>query len=723
MEKYVFYFLFLMFSILNSQEKVLDSLINLDEVSVTGSRASEDMPITFSNISKKDLSKRNLGQDLPILLNFLPSVVTTSDAGAGIGYTGIRVRGSDATRVNVTINGIPYNDPESQGTFWVNLPDISSSVENIQVQRGVGTSTNGSSAFGATINILTDGISKEGYTKISRSYGSFNSQKSTVKYSTGLINNKFEFSGRHSKIKSDGYIDRASSNLKSYFFQGLYKNDKTLFKLLVFGGSEITYQSWYGVDPFTLKNDRTYNFAGEIYNSNNELLGFYDNQVDNYKQDHYQFHWNEKINANLNLSIGLNYTYGRGFYEEYNNNQTLKSLKLEDINIGGEKIIETDNVGQKWLDNDNYITTLSLQYFTDKTKIIFGGSYGRYIGDHFGKMVWAKFSSNALPNHEFYYNQGKKNDGNIYIKLTQKINRKLSLFGDFQLRKVSYKVNGEVNGPSKISVNDKFSFLNPKFGINYNLNGLTRMYFSYASASREPNRTDYENGNPKPEKMDDYELGIKFFNNRIDSKLNLYLMDYKDQLVLTGQLDEVGAPIRQNVGDSYRFGLEFEGIFKINDKLISDFNLSVSSNKNRNFYFKRDGLIQNLGKTNISFSPSVIAGNKFILVVDENFSASVLSKYVGEQYMGNIDSNLSKLDSYFTNDLNINYQILPKKWIKKMDIYLLVNNFLNQKYISNGYWYSYDDNWTEDGKINTIEGVGYYPQAGINFFLGTNIEF
>ena len=723
MEKYVFYFLFLMFSILNSQEKVLDSLINLDEVSVTGSRASEDMPITFSNISKKDLSKRNLGQDLPILLNFLPSVVTTSDAGAGIGYTGIRVRGSDATRVNVTINGIPYNDPESQGTFWVNLPDISSSVENIQVQRGVGTSTNGSSAFGATINILTDGISKEGYTKISRSYGSFNSQKSTVKYSTGLINNKFEFSGRHSKIKSDGYIDRASSNLKSYFFQGLYKNDKTLFKLLVFGGSEITYQSWYGVDPFTLKNDRTYNFAGEIYNSNNELLGFYDNQVDNYKQDHYQFHWNEKINANLNLSIGLNYTYGRGFYEEYNNNQTLKSLKLEDINIGGEKIIETDNVGQKWLDNDNYITTLSLQYFTDKTKIIFGGSYGRYIGDHFGKMVWAKFSSNALPNHEFYYNQGKKNDGNIYIKLTQKVNRKLSLFGDFQLRKVSYKVNGEVNGPSKISVNDKFSFLNPKFGINYNLNGLTRMYFSYASASREPNRTDYENGNPKPEKMDDYELGIKFFNNRIDSKLNLYLMDYKDQLVLTGQLDEVGAPIRQNVGDSYRFGLEFEGIFKINDKLISDFNLSVSSNKNRNFYFKRDGLIQNLGKTNISFSPSVIAGNKFILVVDENFSASVLSKYVGEQYMGNIDSNLSKLDSYFTNDLNINYQILPKKWIKKMDIYLLVNNFLNQKYISNGYWYSYDDNWTEDGKINTIEGVGYYPQAGINFFLGTNIEF
>jgi len=492
---------------------------------------------------------------------------------------------------------------------------------------------------------------------------------------------------------------------------------------LVFGGSEITYQSWYGVDPFTLKNDRTYNFAGEIYNSNNELLGFYDNQVDNYKQDHYQFHWNEKINANLNLSIGLNYTYGRGFYEEYNNNQTLKSLKLEDINIGGEKIIETDNVGQKWLDNDNYITTLSLQYFTDRTKIIFGGSYGRYIGDHFGKMVWAKFSSNALPNHEFYYNQGKKNDGNIYIKLTQKINRKLSLFGDFQLRKVSYKVNGEVNGPSKISVNDKFSFFNPKFGINYNLNGLTRMYFSYASASREPNRTDYENGNPKPEKMDDYELGIKFFNNRINSKLNLYLMDYKDQLVLTGQLDEVGAPIRQNVGDSYRLGLEFEGIYKINDKLISDFNLSVSSNKNRNFYFKRDGLIQNLGKTNISFSPSFIAGNKFILVIDENFSASVLSKYVGEQYMGNIDSNLSKLDSYFTNDLNINYQILPKKWIKKMDIYLLVNNFLNQKYISNGYWYSYDDNWTEDGKINTIEGVGYYPQAGINFFLGTNIEF
>tara|TARA_B110000116_G_scaffold272344_1_gene296754 strand:+ start:1140 stop:3326 length:2187 start_codon:yes stop_codon:yes gene_type:complete len=712
---------------INAQQKVSDSLygqlISLEEISVSGLRASGEIPITFSEVTAKELSTRNLGQDLPILLNFLPSVVTTSDAGSGIGYTGIRIRGIDATRVNVTINGIPYNDAESQGTFWVNLPDLTSSIESIQLQRGVGTSTNGSSAFGASINILTDGISEKRFTKISKSFGSFGSQKTTVKHSTGIINDHFEFSGRYSKIKSDGYIDRASSDLKSYFFQGVYTNKNTLLKAIIFGGSEITYQSWYGVDKSILKSNRTYNSAGEIYDSNLNLLGYYDNQVDDYKQDHYQFHWNEKISSKINFSLGVNYTYGRGFYEEYNNNQTLESLQLNQINIGSITVNKTDNITQKWLDNNYYVGTFSLQYYSDNTDIVIGGSYGKYIGDHYGNLIWAKFSSNALPNHKFYKNQGKKNDATVYWKINQDVNDRLSIFGDVQYRKIKYDIEGVVNGPKRISVNDTFSFFNPKIGLNYKANNSRLFYISYAKAHREPNRTDYENGTPKSEKLDDYEAGIRIKKSKIQSQVNLYYMNYKDQLVLTGQIDQVGSPIRKNIGNSYRFGLELESFIEINSKFSWSPNFSLSKNKNKNFSFKLDGEIKNLGETNISYSPSLVAGNSIVFSPNSFFSLGILSKYVGEQFMGNIDSNLSKLDSYFINDFRVNYSVISKKWFKEIQLSLLVNNVLNKKYTSNGYFYTYDDTWSNPQAIKTIEGASYYPQAGINFLIGTNINF
>ena len=709
------------------QEQAKDSLtaspISLEEVSVTGLRASEDQPVPFSEVTKEDLASRNLGQDLPILLNFLPAVVTTSDAGAGIGYTGIRVRGSDATRVNVTINGIPYNDAESQGTFWVNLPDFASSVESIQLQRGVGTSTNGSSAFGASLNILTNAATREAYAEITNAVGSFNTLRHTLKFSTGLLNDHIEISGRLASIASDGYIDRASSDLNSYFLQGIYQDDNTLLKALMFGGHEITYQSWFGVDPFTLENDRTYNFAGEIYNANGDLTGYYDNQVDNYRQDHYQFHWNQKYNQNWSSSLGLNYTYGRGFYEEYNNDASLANLRLNDVTLGGATQSTTDNITRKWLDNDFYVLTANAQYTTDDTNLVLGGLVSTYDGDHFGKLIWATFASNAQPNHEFYRNKGEKSEVTFFGKLTQKVADKLSAYVDLQFRNVGYKANGTINELGTIDIDDSFNFFNPKLGVTYNANENTQWYLSYAKAQREPNRTDYENGSPRPEVLNDFEAGIRKKGNRVTWAANLYYMRYKDQLVLTGEIDEVGAPIRENVGDSYRLGLELEANLALSDQWLWQPNITLSENKNLDFRFQRDGALQNLGNTNIAYSPNIVAGSNLVFVPSTQFQVGILSKYVGEQYLGNIDADLSKLPAYFINDLNVTYSIGPLKWVKNIDFSLLVNNIFNAQFESNGYFYTYDDTWSDPNQVTTIEGVGYYPQAGRNFLLGTTIRF
>ena len=714
-------------SLFAQQEQAKDSLmgssISLEEVSVAGLRANNEQPVPFSEVTKEDLASRNLGQDLPILLNFLPAVVTTSDAGAGIGYTGIRVRGSDATRVNVTINGIPYNDAESQGTFWVNLPDFASSVESIQLQRGVGTSTNGSSAFGASLNILTNAATSKAYAEITNGIGSFNTLRHTLKFSTGLLNDHIEISGRLANIQSDGYIDRASSDLKSYFLQGIYQDENTILKALVFGGHEITYQSWFGVDPYTLENDRTYNFAGEIYDNNGNLTGYYDNQVDNYQQDHYQFHWNQTYNARWSSSVGLNYTYGRGYYEEYNNDDSLANLRLDEVTLGGATQSTTDDITRKWLDNDFYVLTANAQYNTDQTNVVLGGLISTYDGDHFGKLIWATYASNAQPNHEFYRNKGEKNEVTFFGKLTQKVADKLAAYVDLQFRNVAYKANGTVNELGTIAIDDSFNFFNPKLGVTYSANENTQWYLSYAKAQREPNRTDYENGSPRPEVLNDFEAGVRKKGSRATWAANLYYMRYKDQLVLTGDIDEVGAPIRENVGDSYRLGLELEANLALNDQWLWQPNVTFSQNKNRDFRVERDGALQNLGDTNIAYSPNVVAGSNLVYLPSTQFQVGLLSKYVGEQYLGNIDAELSKLPAYFINDLNITYSTGPLSWVKTIDISLLVNNLFNAQFESNGYFYFYDDTWSNPNQITTIEGVGYYPQAGTNFLLGTTIKF
>ncbi|WP_276979527.1 TonB-dependent receptor, partial [Flavobacterium filum] len=552
------FFLFSLNGFSQEQQAVADSTktkdIPLDEVLVSAVRVTAQSPVTFSNLRKEEFQTRNLGQDIPIMMNYLPSVVTTTDAGAGVGYTGIRVRGSDATRVNVTINGIPYNDSESQGTFWVNMPDFASSTESLQLQRGVGTSTNGAGAFGASLNILTDSYSKEASGEISNSFGSFNTRKHTVKFSTGLMNDKFEIAGRLSNIVSDGYIDRAFSDLKSYFLQGTYVGENTLIKALAFGGTQKTYQAWYGLEDLELlENDRTFNVAGMYFDDEGNMK-FYDNETDNYQQDHYQLHWNESWSDNWSTNLAFHYTKGKGYFEQYKEDEDFADYGLNPITLGGGTIDVTDLIRRRWLDNDFYGTTFSLNFKKDKVDFIFGGGANKYEGAHFGEIIWARYASQSEIRDRYYDDFSTKTDVNVFAKLNYDLTNNWRLFGDIQYRNVGFKANGEDTG----IVNDTFNFINPKAGITFTLNQRNHFYFSYAKAQREPNRNDYENGSPKPEKLDDFELGWRLATANTKLNVNGYFMKYKDQLVLTGELNDVGAPIRANSGDSYRIGLEVD---------------------------------------------------------------------------------------------------------------------------------------------------------------------
>lgn len=735
------------FTTVNAQQnnKITDSTSTqkLDEVLVKAVRVDADSPITHSNVSKEEIGKRNLGQDIPVLLNYLPSVVTTSDAGAGIGYTGIRVRGVSGSSTNVTINGIPYNDAESLGTFWVNLQDFSSSVESLQVQRGVGTSTNGAGAFGASVNILTDAVSNETLGETSHSFGSYNTRRHNVKFSTGLLNNHFELAGRLSQIKSDGYIDRAASNLKSYFVQGSYVNNGTLLKAVVFGGHEITYQSWYGFNPVDvaavganpdINNNRRYNISGIQLDENGVFEGFYDNQVDDYKQDHYQLHWNQRWNNNWSTNLGLNYTDGRGFFEEFvddyyysnvffANDASFSFLGKDPITVNGNEVNSQDYVRRRWLDNNFYVLNTNVNYKNEKVNIITGLSYSTYHGDHFGELIWEQYANTNNFGDRYYEGDGDKYDFNAFSKLTYRFNDNLSLYADVQYRSVNYDTSGVNSDLEVFKIDETFNFFNPKLGFNYSLNTKSDLYFSYARANREPSRSDFEN-NPevKPEELNDFELGWRYKNKNIALNANAYYMAYNEQLVATGALDNSGAQIRANTGKSYRVGLEVEAKIALN-KLTLQPNFTISSNKNQETFFKRDGVLQNLGETNIAFSPDVVVGNALTYSFMPNFQATLLSKFVGEQYMSNIDSEFSKLDSYFVNDLNVVYEIETKSIFKSITLTGLVNNIFGEKYISNGFFFTFDDDWSVPGEVSTIEGAGYYPQATTNFLLGVTLKF
>ena len=695
-----------------SQETKKDTtkVTELKEVTISSVRAKDKNPITYTNVSKEEIAPRNLGQDVPVLLQYLPSVVSTTDAGNGVGYTYMRVRGSDGSRINVTLNGVPFNDSESQGTFFANLPDFASSLESVQLQRGVGTSTNGAGAFGASLNMATKSYQEKAYAEISNSYGSFNTRKHTLSFGTGLHNN-FEMNGRISNIASDGFIDRATSNMFGYFFNVNYVKESTLVKLLAFGGKEKTYQAWYGIeDPEKLKNDRTFNPAGMYFDEFGNMQ-FYDNETDNYWQNHFQLHWTEKWSENWISNAALHYTIGKGYFEQYKEDADLTDYNLPAFN--GNPI--SDLVRKRWLDNDFFGATFSLNYKTAKTDLLFGGAANRYLGLHYGEVVWTQ---NYIPNPNRYYdNFGNKDDVNFYTKASYNLTNKLNLFADLQYRMVFY----DATSTKFDDVNDTFRFFNPKTGLNYQLNDKNAFYGYFGIANKEPRRDDYESGAIKPERLFDYELGWKYNSKKVKLSANAFYMRYNDQLVLRGDLNDVGSPIFTNSGKSYRLGLEVESTIALTDKLILNPNFTLSQNKNEDFYYEINGAVQNLGNTNIAYSPDFIFGNRFSYLPIKGLQLSLLSKFVGEQYMGNIDSDVSKLDSYFINDFNFSYDWKINKGIKSIVFSGLVNNIFNVEYESNGYFYTYDDD--SSGSTITYGGAGYYPQAGINFLFGLSLKF
>ena len=680
----------------------------LEEVLVSAVRVKANAPVTHSNLSKKEIAKRNLGQDIPILLNYMPSVVSSSDAGAGIGYTYLRVRGSDA--LNVTVNGIPYNDAESQGTFWVNMGDFASSTQSLQLQRGVGTSTNGSGAFGASLNILTDAISEESGGEISNSMGSYGTRKHTVKFTTGKVNDHFEFAGRLSNIYSDGYVDRAFSNLKSYFLQGSYTDENTLIKVLSFGGKENTYQAWYGLS------------ADELAANRRQNPYTYDNETDNYDQNHYQLHWNERFNKNWSTTIGLNYTKGSGYFEQYK--------EAEDANDFNNLITDgSDVIVRRWLDNDFYVVNFNTNYKNDVLNFIAGGSYSNYTGDHYGEVVWgSNLAENTAIRDRYYFSDAKKTDFSVFAKTTFNVSEKFAGYIDLQGRFIGYQTQGITSDIATIDVDSNFNFFNPKIGFTYKINERNSLYTSFAVANREPNRNDFEVGLTTPETLSDYELGWRLKTENIKLNTNVYYMDYKNQFVLTGAINDVGAPIRATSGSSFRLGAEIDAEIRISDQLSVQSNATISSNKNRDFYLTKDGITtpKSLGNTDLSFSPDVILGNMITYRPVENLQFSFLTKYVGKQFMSNFGSDISSndvLDSYVTSDINFVYELETEKIFKAIVFTALINNLFNETYVDRGYYYTYDDTWSNSGTTTTLDGAGYYPQATRNFLIGVTLKF
>ncbi|SFU08266.1 iron complex outermembrane recepter protein [Algoriphagus locisalis] len=693
-----------------------------EEFIVSATRASATTPTTFQTIDKAELAERNLGQDIPILLNFTPSVVTNSDAGAGIGYTSMSIRGSDQSRINVTVNGIPMNDAESHGVFYVNMPDFASSVDNIQIQRGVGTSTNGAATFGASLNIQTDTRKDEPYAEVSNSAGSFNSWKHTIKAGTGLLNNRFAVDARLSKITSDGYVDRAFSDLKSFFVSGGYYGENHVVKLNIFSGQEQTYQAWYGLPESKLEDDRTFNYYT------------YDNETDNYQQDHYQLIYTGKIGSNWKTNAALHYTYGRGYYEQYREDDDFASYGLPDVAIGGETFSSTDIIRRRWLDNDFFGGIASVNYISDDGKwdVILGGGVNRYDGDHFGEIIWARIAGETNIRDRYYDNNAVKDDRNIYLKATHEISPGLNLFGDLQVRGINYTFFGVNDDQRIVDGNETYTFFNPKFGLSYEQSNGQVWYASVAVANREPKRSDFTDNPiteiPRPERLNNIEAGVRAQKGRFNYNANFYYMGYKDQLILTGQINDVGAYIRENVANSYRAGIELSGNYQVSKAFTVGGNLTLSQNKIKEFTeyvddysteeFQQEAFTYE--NTDIAFSPNTIASAIVEYKPIDNLSLNWMSKYVGKQYLDNSANDSRSLDSFFTNDFRVSYQVQPR-FFKSLELNLMVNNIFNELYEPNGYTFSYFVPGESQKELVTENY--YYPMAGTNFMLGLNLKF
>ncbi|MDG1147379.1 MAG: TonB-dependent receptor [Crocinitomicaceae bacterium] len=723
------------------KEGIKDSLQILEEMTVSVIRAGSKTPTTYSNMDRKEIESKNFGQDLPYLLNTLPSTVVTSDAGAGVGYSGIRIRGVDPTRTNVTINGIPVNDSESHGVYWVNMPDFASSVDNIQVQRGVGTSSNGASAFGASINIKTNSINRKAYGTLDNSYGSFNTWKNTVKAGTGLINGKFTLDTRLSRISSAGYIDRAKSNLKSYYLSGSWHSEKSLLRATVFSGKEKTYQAWYGT-PESVMNGNQAEIAA--YADRNWISGSdrdnlltsgrtynhytYENEVDNYQQDHYQLHFNHAFSHKLKLTSALHYTRGKGYYEQYKADEDLVDYGFSNVILPNDTVTSTDLIRRRWLDNHFYGGVFSLSYDNGPLNLIFGGGANQYIGGHYGEVIWAEFASNSEIRDRYYDNEAQKFEAHSYLKGSYKKGG-LTIYGDIQYRHIDYSFLGidDVSGTIKaIDQTLSFDFINPKAGFMYDFNKRNNTYVSVAVANREPVRRDFRESTPenrpKVEQLINLEAGYRYKGNQLMVNANAYYMHYNDQLVLTGQINDVGGYTRTNVDVSRRVGLELEAGYRITKKLSVTGNLTLSDNKIKEFneYVTnydiggQDTIIHT--NSDLAFSPNIIAAAGVKYEPLKGLSISLLGKHVGRQFLDNTSTDSRSLDAYTTFNVQVNYTIKDVLF-KEMTVGLLVNNVANKMYANNGYTWGYIA-----GNERTVENF-YYPQAGRNFLVRVLLKF
>ena len=689
----------------------------LQPIEITAVRAAENAPFAKTNLTKKEIEKNNLGQDLPFLLNQTPSVVINSDAGNGVGYTGIRIRGTDASRINVTLNGIPYNDAESQGTFFVNLPDFSSSVNSIQVQRGGGSSSNGAGAFGASINLSTNEINKDFTLELNNSVGSFNTFKNTLKVSSGILGKHFTIDGRLSNITSDGYIDRAATTLRSYYFSTAYVDEKNSLRLNIFSGKEKTYLAWNGVSENDLKNNPTFNLSGQ------EQQGSpYKNETDNYLQTHYQLFFNHQFNAFWKSNITLFLSKGAGYYEQYKAAQDLSAYGLPNYTEGANTVTKTDLIRQLWLDNNFYGTVFSLQHQKKNTQFTIGGGWNGYDGKHYGKIIWAQVEPAVPFNYRWYDLTASKKDLSLFSKWTQQWGNHWQTYADMQVRNVSYTINGFRNNPS-MKVNNIYTFLNPKMGITYS-NKNWQAYFSYAVANKEPNRDDFEAGiaqQPMAEKLNDFELGLEKKFSKVSFAANLYYMLYKNQLVLTGKINDVGAYTRTNIPNSYRLGLELQSKATVSKYINISANVAFSENKVKDYaeyiddYDNGGQVVNQYKKTTISFSPAVVAGSTIDIVPLKNSEISFLSKYVSSQYLDNTAQNTRKLNGYFVQDVRLSYSV-KNNFTKAFNIILQLNNVFNKKYEPNGYTYSYISG-------GLVTENYYFPMARFNWMLGVNLRF
>ena len=704
----------------SQEQKKFNDTTLLQPVEVSSIRAGDKAPFTKTNLSKKEMEKNNTGQDIPFILNQTPSVVVNSDAGTGVGYTGIYIRGSDATRINTTVNGIPYNDAESQSTYFVDMPDFISSANSIQIQRGVGTSSNGTGAFGATISLSTNEVNEKAYAEVNNNYGSFNTWKNTVKVGSGLISNHFTIDARLSRVTSDGYIDRASSNLSAFYLSGAYINKGSTLRLNIFSGKEKTYQAWNGVPAALLDSIRTYNSSGTDKRGEP-----YDNETDNYTQTHYQLFFDHIINTKWSFNTAVFFVKGKGYYENYKGQQAFSSYGLPDLVLGDTTITNTDLITQKWLDNNFYGQIFSIQYKKNKHTLTVGGSWNVYDGKHYNDISWAEFGIEK--DYRYFNAPAKKSEASFYAKWEFQLNQKWNLFTDLQYRYVKHSMNGFDDLPT-LFISRKFNFINPKAGISYNNNNW-QVYFSYAAANKEPNRNDFEAGvlnQPKKETLHDFEAGVEKRKANYFASATIYYMLYKDQLVQTGMINDVGSYTRVNVPNSFRTGIELQAGYSFAKWINVNANLSFSKNKIKSFteylddydttgeWVGQQAIIHK--KTDIAFSPSVIGGATINILPIKNLELSLISKVVGKQYLDNTQNNDRKLNGFYTQDARIIFTI-KNKLFKEWKFSTQANNLFSKKYEPNGYVYTA----SYHGEIYADKY--YFPMAPINWVFGININF